>query len=103
MLILRVWDSGCTFAVTQTVPSKHSDISAKDLCQGKNLDWSPRGLPTFLADFQLSYLKVYQEKRVIIIDKGQLWVAKNGFSVGVLDIFHVFHCGFSFVMKFSFK
>lgn len=53
MLILRVWGSGCTFAVTQTVLSKHSDIFAKDLCQGKNLDWSPRGLPTFLADFQL--------------------------------------------------
>lgn len=90
MLILMVWGSGCTFAVTQTVLSKHPDISAKDLCQGKNLDWSPRGLPIFLADFQLFHLKVYQERRVIITEKGQLWVAKNGFSVGVSQMSSTF-------------
>ena len=76
-----VWGSGCASAVTQTVLSKHPDVSAEALCQGKNLDWSPRGLPTFLADFQLFHLKVYQERRVIITDKRQLWVAKNGFSM----------------------
>ena len=81
MLILMVWGSGCASAVTQTVLSKHPDVSAEALCQGKNLDWSPRGLPTFLADFQLFHLKVYQERRVIITDKRQLWVAKNGFSM----------------------